>query len=132
MYFAQINLLTRIVESTGMGPELPVGDHMIEITEEQYFVIIGHRHDEQTGEFIYVPPAPIRELKKIDYLRRFTQEERIAIRNFAKTNDVALDYIELMNVAETVTLDDPLVVNGLAAFEAAGKIGVGRAAEIRA
>lgn len=61
MFYAQINLATRIVEAETM-PHSPIeAEHMIEITEGQYGTLLGKRHDAQTGEFLEVPvvEAPI-------------------------------------------------------------------------
>lgn len=96
---------------------------------------VGDSYNPGNGQFSSPLPTPmptVRDLPKLDYLKRFTQEERIAIRNMGKTSDVVNDYIELMNAAVTVHLDDPDTVQGLAALEQVGAIGPGRAAEIRA
>lgn len=77
-------------------------------------------------------PPPVRELTKIDYLKRFTQEERIAIRSAAKVNPVAEDYIELLNAATVIHLDDPDTVKGVKTLEAAGLLAPGRAEQILA
>ena len=79
-----------------------------------------------------VTPPPVRELQKVEYLKRFTQEERIAIRTSAKVNAVAEDYIELMNAATVVHLDDPDTIKGVNTLEAAGLLAPGRAAQILA
>lgn len=83
----------------------------------------------------YAPPAAPegpRVLAKLDYLKRFTQAERIAIRELGQSNAVVNDYIELMNAAVTVRLDDPDTVGGVNALESAGALAAGRAAEILA
>lgn len=59
MYYAQINLATRIVEAETM-PHSPIeAEHMIEITEEQYGTTLGKRHDAETGDFeeVVLPPS---------------------------------------------------------------------------
>jgi hypothetical protein len=75
-------------------------------------------------------PIPARSLSKIDYLKRFTQEERIAIRDSAKINSTVNDYVELMNAASSINLDDPDTVYGLNALELAGLLDAGRAGVI--
>lgn len=81
---------------------------------------------------MWTAPVP-HEITKIAYLKRFTQAERIAIRNAGAVNDQVKDYIELLNSASgTVLLTDPLTSAGLYALEAAGFLGPGRAAEILA
>lgn len=78
-------------------------------------------------------PPSVRDLTPVQYLKRFTQAERIAIRAAAASNPAVNDYVQLMNaVTDVVHLDDPDTVAGLNALEAAGLIGTGRAAAIRA
>lgn len=67
---------------------------------------------------------------KLEYLRRFTQDERIAIRVAAKQVPQLEDYLALLELASEVRSDDPDIVAALAMLEAAGLIGVGRATEI--
>lgn len=55
MYYAQINLTTRIVEAETM-PHSPIdAPHMIEVSAEQYGTLLGKRHDQDTGAFVDVP-----------------------------------------------------------------------------
>lgn len=94
---------------------------------------VGDLYDGKTFTAPVVEPAAplvVRELSKIEYLKRFTQEERIAIRTAAKVNPVAEDYVELMNAAPVIHMDDEDTIAGLQTLEAAGLLGKGRAAEI--
>lgn len=67
---------------------------------------------------------------QVEWLRRFDQAERIAIRTAAKVNDVVDDYIRLMDAATEIRSDDPDVIAALTMLEGAGLIGAGRAGEI--
>ena len=67
---------------------------------------------------------------KLEYLRRFTQEERIAIRGAAKVVPELEDYLQLLELASEVRSDDPDIAAALAMLEGAGLIGAGRAQEI--
>ena len=67
---------------------------------------------------------------KLEYLRRFTQEERIAIRTAAKQVPQLEDYLALLELAEEVRSDDPDIKGALQMLEGAGLIGAGRAGEI--
>lgn len=67
---------------------------------------------------------------KLEYLRRFTQAERIAIRGVAKMVPELDDYLQLLELADEVRSDDPDIVGALAMLEGAGLIGAGRAGEI--
>ena len=67
---------------------------------------------------------------KREYLSRFSQAERIAIRTAAKQVPELEDYLELLALATEVRSDDPDVVGALTMLEDAGLIAAGRAAEI--
>ena len=67
---------------------------------------------------------------KLEYLRRFTQEERITIREAAKTSAPLADYLELLALAEEIRSDDPDIAAALAFLESSGLIAAGRAREI--
>jgi len=76
------------------------------------------------------PPAVI--LNKVDFLRLFTQTERINIRAAAAVNSVVADYQYMLDAATTVNLSDPDILAGVPLLEQAGLIGPGRAAQILA
>jgi|GEM_PF-5618924 len=78
------------------------------------------------------PPPVIDELNKIDFLRLFTQAERIAIRQAAAGNDLIADYQAMLDAATVVRLSDPDIQTGVPLLELGGLIGVGRAAQILA
>lgn len=69
-------------------------------------------------------------LSKVAYLRRFSQEERVSIRNAAKTSAVLEDYIALLELAEEVRTDDEDILQALNMLEAVGLLAPGRATEI--
>lgn len=79
------------------------------------------------------PVVPVqRTTTKLEYLRRFTTEERVAIRSAAASNPVLDDYLKLMELAQEINLDDPDTVAAVAMLEQAGLIASGRAAEVLA
>lgn len=85
--------------------------------------------------FFPVPPPPppppvVDELNKIDFLRLFTQAERIAIRQAAAVNAQIADYEAMLDAATVVKLSDPDLQSGVPLLEAAKLIGKGRAAKI--
>lgn len=71
-----------------------------------------------------------RILTKLEYLRRFTQDERVAIRTAAKANAVLEDYLALLELAEEVNLGDADTIAAVQMLEAAGLLAAGRAGEI--
>lgn len=131
MYYAQIDLQTRICFAVTETAGEIIAPQMIEL-QSLDASLLGKCHNEATGEFDLPAPVALRVLSKLDYLKRFTQAERIAIRTLGQTNDTVNDYIELMNAAVVVRLDDPDTVGGVNALESAGALAVGRAAEILA
>lgn len=52
-------------------------------------------------------------LTKLEFLRRFTQTERIAIREFAKTDVLIDDFMQLLDIAEFIDPSDQDTNNAL-------------------
>lgn len=81
-------------------------------------------------------PASAREISGVSFLRRFTQDERIAIREAAKASAKLDDYLKLLDatIAQggVVDLDDQDNADALALLESIGLIANGRAAEVLA
>ena len=80
-------------------------------------------------------PAP-RRVTKLDYMQRFTDTEMAGIYSAAKSSIAVEVWLAKFNATTpepdgtSMNLDDPRTIGGLQALEAAGLIGVGRAAEI--
>jgi hypothetical protein len=70
-------------------------------------------------------PEPITQL---DFLRRFTTEERIAIR--ASTDAVVQDFLHLLGLAQDIRVDDADTVAGVNYLEQESLLATGRAAAI--
>lgn len=70
------------------------------------------------------------QLTKLQFLRRFTASERVAIR--ASSNPIIIDFMSLLDLALDVRLDDPDTIAGVNYLETLELIGAGRAAEILA
>jgi hypothetical protein len=91
---------------------------------------------EGQGFFPYTPPPPppppVDEMNMVDFLRLFTQAERIAILEAAKTNAYVADYQNLLNATDKPRLSDPDMQVGIPLLELGGLIGPGRAAQILA
>jgi len=78
---------------------------------------------------LYLVPV----ISHVAFLKRFTAEERVAIRTAAAQSPAIDDYLEMLKAAGTdVDLTDPITAQGLQALEAASLLAVGRAAEILA
>ena len=63
-------------------------------------------------------------------LRRFTVEERVAIRSAAEQNAVLADYLQLMELAQDINTGDADTIAAVTMLEQAGLIAAGRAQEI--
>ena len=80
-----------------------------------------------------VEAAPVpRTITKLEYLRRFTTAERVAIRAAASANPVLDDYLKLMELAQEINLDDADTIAAVQMLEQSGLIAAGRAAEVLA
>lgn len=71
-----------------------------------------------------------KSLTHLEFLRRFTLEERISIIEARGNNSALADYMQMLNIAKYISLTDPDVISGINTLEAAGIISVGRANEI--
>lgn len=70
----------------------------------------------------------------LDFLDRFTVDERIAVRTAAQTNPIVADFLDLLNAVKDrmVDLTDQRTINGVNALESMALISTGRAAQILA
>lgn len=90
-----------------------------------------------TSTLAFVPrPSTERNISGVQYLRRFTQPERIAIRNAAKVSPEIDDYLKLLDttVAQggVIDLNDHDTITAVKLLEMLGLIAAGRAAEVLA
>jgi len=67
---------------------------------------------------------------KLAYLRRFTQEERIAIRAAATQSPALADYLALLELAEEIDTGDADTIAAVHMLEQLGLLAAGRALEI--
>ena len=86
-------------------------------------------------EFVEVAVSVIegsfsRVLTKLEYLRRFTTEERVTIRAAAKSEPVLEDYLAMMELADEINTGDADTIAAVQMLEAVGLIGAGRANEV--
>ena len=77
------------------------------------------------------PPAPVTVVSRLDFLRRFTRAERIALRAAETTDPVVADFLLMLTLAEDVDLTSPDVTEGLAYLEANSFVTAERGAAIR-
>ena len=90
------------------------------------------RYEWDRGGLSFVAKSTERKLTKLQYLRRFTQQERINIRNAAGSSPELYDYLAMLELAEEIDLDDPDTVGAVNMLEMVGLIAAGRADEVLA
>jgi hypothetical protein len=73
-----------------------------------------------------------RVVSKLEFLDKFTQAERISIKQARGVSPALDDYLYLLELAQEVNLDSNNTRSGVNMLEQAGLLGVGRAAEILA
>lgn len=71
-----------------------------------------------------------RTMTQLEYLRRFTVEERVAIRAAAAHNPVLTDYLQLMELAQDINTGDADTIAAVTLLEQTGLIAPGRANEV--
>lgn len=76
------------------------------------------------------PEQPVRILTKLQFRNRFTMDEKAALYTAAESNAMLRIFLDDLNAAENIDLDDPATVGAVNALEHLGIIGSGRAAEI--
>ena len=84
-----------------------------------------------TLELLEIPQPqkiPILELTQLEFLRRFTSQERIAAKTSAEP--VIEDFMYLLTLAQNIRLDDPDTIAGVNYLEQQGILAEGRATEI--
>lgn len=77
------------------------------------------------------PPVP-QMLTALDFRRRFTMEEKVAIYTVAKTEVALQVFLDDLAVSTFVDINDPITQAGVQMLEQAGVLAVGRANEILA
>ena len=77
------------------------------------------------------PVVPVKQpITRVDFLLRFSGQERISIRLARKTDPVIEDLWDILDQLNEVYLDHPTMVEGVAYLESAGFISPGRGSAI--
>lgn len=69
-------------------------------------------------------------ISKLNYMNRFSDKELEGIYTAAKSSIAIELWLEKFKLSEFISLDDPRILQGLQALEAAGLLGPGRSTEI--
>lgn len=78
-------------------------------------------------EPVYVKP-PEKPISQLEFLRRFTADERVKIR--LSVDDYVVDFLHLLNLAQEISVNDPDTIAGVNYLERVQLLGQGRAQEI--
>jgi len=82
----------------------------------------------ETLDFDVERVVPRKPISPLEFMRLFTVQERVAIRTAG--DPVLDDFLDMVRVAGSVLMDDPMVVQGLAYLQVQGLLTPERAAEI--
>lgn len=94
------------------------------------FEFATHAHDPLPDPVEPGSPAPVSQWDRLDFLRRFTMAERIAIRAARVTDPILDDFFSLLETAPTVHNNDPDTLAGMGYLVQQGHITVARRDEI--
>lgn len=81
-----------------------------------------------TLDFDIPIPTPARTVAAVEFMQLFTVQERIAIRSSG--DPVLEDFLDMVRVAGTISMDHPMVVQGLGYLVQRGIVTKARADEI--
>ena len=90
----------------------------------------GFDWNAETLDFDIEQPKHVEPITAVQFMRRFTVEERIAIRASRVGNPILDDFFDLLVVAGTVTPTDPDMVSGVNYLAQVGLITPGRVSEL--
>jgi len=129
-WFAYYELTSGRLRSQGQSPvnvaDLPDGWGRKEYPERPE----GYDWNADTRDFDIEHPKRIEPITAIQFMRRFTVEERIAIRASRVGDPILDDFFDLLVVAGTVTPTDPDMVSGVNYLAQVGLITPGRVSEL--
>ena len=92
--------------------------------------LIDYDWDKTSLTFIPKTNISPRILTKLQFLSRFTLQERILIREASKTDPVIFDILELLNLATEINLDDITCIQSVQYFYSVNLLSFNRIAEI--
>ena len=88
-------------------------------------------HEHRAVSVVVEQPAmPVFEYLPLEFLRRFTPQERIAARNARLVDPILNDFFSLLEISPNIRSDDPDVSAGLGYMVMTGLIAPSRIAEI--
>lgn len=94
------------------------------------FEFATHDHTAEPDPVEPVAPAPVLQWPRLDFLRRFTMPERIAIRAARATDPILHDFFSLLENADLVHSNDPDTLAGMGYLVQHGLLSAIRRGEI--
>lgn len=127
MFYAVYETATGRLRSTGtvLADPLPEGLAAKEYPDGRPD---GFSWNPETLDFDVPIPKRPRRVSAVEFMQLFTVQERIAIRGAG--DPVLDDFLDMVRVAGSISLDHPMVVQGLAYLAQAGILTQARADEI--
>lgn len=122
-------VLWDVLNGVELDPEIPEPTNRLKV-----FAAKPEGFDWNPATLDYDIPVPPRVLPitSVEFMRRFTMPERIAIRAARAADPVLEDFFDLLVVASSITITDEDVQAGVGYLVAQGLISAERAAEILA
>lgn len=135
MIYATYNVMTGALVDLSEQPSAPSAPLTLKQLDRAMPNLTAEFWDAAIADFS--PYANVeRNISGVQYLRRFTQDERIDIRNAAKQSPKLDDYLKLLDITiaqgGVIDLNDPDTIAAVGLLEAVGLIAPGRAAEVLA
>jgi hypothetical protein len=106
--------------------DLPDGWGRKEYTERPE----GFDWNAETLDFDIEQPKRVEPITAVQFMRRFTVEERIAIREQRAVDPVLDDFFDLLVVAGSVRVDDPDMMAGVGYLVLKGLVSIDRTAQL--
>lgn len=135
MIFATYNVITGALVDLSESPSSPTAPLAIKQLDRAMPNLTVEFWDSAVADFSPYANAE-RNISGVQYLRRFTQAERIRIRDAAAQSPELDDYLKLLDatIAQggVINLNDPDTIAAVGLLEAVGLLASGRATEVLA
>lgn len=100
-------VVDNVIEADSVERARSAFPHALALAVDGLDVAIGDRWDGEAFVAATPIPAPPAPITRLEFLRRFTAQQRIAIRQAAATDPIINDALQLLDLAQEARLDDP-------------------------
>jgi hypothetical protein len=127
-YFSYLLDTGQLLQISDMDIDVTDGTAVCSNTISKATLEAHYTWDQSARDFVIRRDAA--KLSKLEFLRKFTPQERIAIREASKTDPVIFDAMEMVNLAEFISLTDQDTINMVGYFAQQGLLAPNRIQEI--